>query len=503
MEVVLDMQRRTFLSYSRANKDFALKLARELKAEGLPVWLDQLDIPAGARWDREVEKALKESEVFMIILTPASTNSENVLDEIGYAIDNGKRILPVLLENCEVPLRLRRFQYVDFTSKSFDEGVQSAKELLEHIIAQLPSPPEGPANISSGQAVVTARNGLEAESASNRTASTAPPQGKFALQGVTLKLLGIAAVMIVIAGLAYSILSNRGKNNLLAPTSPPETAAILLPTSTLPAEVAITAPTPAPASTVTLAATPVPVLGIGSSMVSDKDGMVLWYVPASEFTMGSGESSSSNDAPAHQVTLDAFWIDETEVTIARYAKCVQAGACESPVYDPRNHYYAGDAQYDNYPVAFVNWSMASAYCTWAGRRLPTEAEWEKAARGANGSTYPWGDDAPSVIHLNFKPNGVGDAMPVGTYPDGASPCGALDMAGNVWEWVADYYARDYYTHSPSSNPQGPTDGTDSTARIVRGGSFDSNADGVKPSRRLLEEPGNTYRGVGFRCAQTP
>jgi hypothetical protein len=135
--MLLDTQRRTFLSYSRTNKDFALKLARELKADGLSVWLDQLDIPTGSRWDREVEKALKECEIFMIILTPASINSENVLDEIGYALDNGKRILPVLLENCQVPFRLRRFQYVDFTTKSFDEGVQSARSRMTNTPASL------------------------------------------------------------------------------------------------------------------------------------------------------------------------------------------------------------------------------------------------------------------------------------------------------------------------------------------------------------------------------
>ena len=135
-----EKQLKTFLSYSRANKDFAIKLAKELKSEGFYIWLDQLDIPAGARWDREVEKALEECEIFMIILTQASINSENVLDEIGYAVDSGKRFLPVMLETCNVPLRLRRFQYVDFTTKSFDEGVESAKELLRNLIAQTTIP---------------------------------------------------------------------------------------------------------------------------------------------------------------------------------------------------------------------------------------------------------------------------------------------------------------------------------------------------------------------------
>ncbi len=135
-----EKQRRTFLSYSRINKDFALKLAKELKSAGFLVWLDQLDIPTGARWDNELEKALEECEIFMLILTPAAIGSENVKDEIGYAIDNNKRILPILLENCNVPLRLRRFQYVDFTTMSYDEGVKSAKQLLTNLINEATVP---------------------------------------------------------------------------------------------------------------------------------------------------------------------------------------------------------------------------------------------------------------------------------------------------------------------------------------------------------------------------
>jgi len=132
----MENQRKTFLSYTRANKDFAIRLAKELKSEGFPIWLDTLDIPPGARWDVEVEKALVDCDIFMVIITQASSTSENVLDEIGYAIDTGKRLLPVLLEKSNIPLRLRRFQYVDFTDKNFDDGVQSAKDLLRNLIAQ-------------------------------------------------------------------------------------------------------------------------------------------------------------------------------------------------------------------------------------------------------------------------------------------------------------------------------------------------------------------------------
>jgi hypothetical protein len=125
-----------FISYSRVNKEFAARLAKDLRSAGYPIWFDLMDIPTGARWDDTVEKALRECSIFMIILTPASIASENVKDEIGYAIDHGKRILPVLLETCEVPLRLRRFQYVDFTAKSFEDGFTSARELLGGLVEQ-------------------------------------------------------------------------------------------------------------------------------------------------------------------------------------------------------------------------------------------------------------------------------------------------------------------------------------------------------------------------------
>ena len=135
-----EKQRLTFISYARDDADFALELARELKASGFLVWLDQLDIPTGARWDDEVQKALEQCEIFMVILTPNSIASNNVKDEIGYVIDANKRILPVLLENANIPFRLRRFQYVDFTNKSYNEGIDIAKQLLR----KLQDEPTGP-----------------------------------------------------------------------------------------------------------------------------------------------------------------------------------------------------------------------------------------------------------------------------------------------------------------------------------------------------------------------
>lgn len=209
MAMANEKQRKTFLSYSRASKDFAVKLAKELKTEGFSVWLDQLDIPAGARWDVEVEKALEESEIFMIIMTPGSISSENVRDEIGYAIDNGKHFLPVLLENCTVPLRLRRFQYVDFTTKSFDDGVESAKELLRNLIAQTTVPRgEIPAEPQDPIAQVDRELAVKAKV---KPAPTAATEKEPASRGLVIGI--VAVVLLVIAGIGYRALSKIGNNN--------------------------------------------------------------------------------------------------------------------------------------------------------------------------------------------------------------------------------------------------------------------------------------------------
>jgi len=154
-----EKQRLTFISYSRADKEFALGLARELRSSGFRIWLDQLDIPTGSRWDDEVEKALLQCEIFMVILTPNSIASNNVKDEIGYAIDSNKRIMPVLLENAILPFRLRRFQYVDFTSKSCEEGIDSAKQLLRNLLNEptLPNVPASPDTRSEGTSALIER----------------------------------------------------------------------------------------------------------------------------------------------------------------------------------------------------------------------------------------------------------------------------------------------------------------------------------------------------------
>jgi serine/threonine-protein kinase len=228
------------------------------------------------------------------------------------------------------------------------------------------------------------------------------------------------------------------------------------------------------------------------------DNAEMVFVPAGEFTMGSNDGDNT-EKPPHKVSLDDFWMDKLEVTNALYKKCVDAGKCSPP--NPtasvtRDSYY-GNAQFDNFPVIYVSWNDANAYCAWASKRLPTEAQWEKAARGTDARIYPWGN-AFDKEKLNSSEGGKADTTSVGSYPAGASPYGALDMVGNVWEWVADWFDEKYYQNLPAPNPTGATNGT---YRVLRGGSWDDDASYVRVADRNLYVPSNSDNYLGFRCAQ--
>jgi formylglycine-generating enzyme required for sulfatase activity len=262
--------------------------------------------------------------------------------------------------------------------------------------------------------------------------------------------------------------------------------------------------TPQPVKTNTPSLTE-PTLGIGSTMTG-KNGMTLLYVPAGEFTMGS-EDGSDDEKPVHTVSLEAFWIDQTEVTNAMFADFIneQGNQIEGDVTwvdagdsDVRIHLegdiWKADEGYAEHPVIEVSWHGANAYCSWADRRLPTEAEWEKAARGTDERVYPWGNDALSNSLLNYN-NVIGDTTEVGNYPAGASPYGALDMAGNVWEWVDDWY--DAYPGNTESNSY-----FGKTYRVLRGGSWGDNVFNVRSANHLGLDPSNASYGFGFRCSRS-
>lgn len=228
--------------------------------------------------------------------------------------------------------------------------------------------------------------------------------------------------------------------------------------------------------------------------VSPADEMVMLYVPAGEFKMGGTRHPDTR--PLRKVYLDDYWIDSTEVSNAMYARCVGEGVCDLPAKVKSLDSFLAQTELSDHPVVYVTWFDALVYCRWTGRRLPTEAEWEKAARGVDGRLYPWGYWEPNLLNYG---NLIGTTVPVNRFPFGASPYGALNMAGNVREWVWDWYGEDYYQQAPDRNPQGPELGEE---RVLRGGGYTDTNRRVRSNNRFKHEPDSPGYNRGFRCAQS-
>ena len=233
--------------------------------------------------------------------------------------------------------------------------------------------------------------------------------------------------------------------------------------------------------------------------IMGKDGAPMVLVPAGEFTMGS-DKGDDDESPIHRVYLNAFYLDKFEVTNGRFAKFVDAIQSEPPwgFADKETPVTSADQ-----PVRWVSWMDAMGYCLWVGKRLPTEAEWEKAARGTDGRMFPWGNDPPTLAHAVYglKEGGAEAISVIGDRDRGMSPYGAHDMAGNLYEWVMDWYAEDFYlnvANNTAVNPRGPSEGT---AKVQRGGSYINSPYRLRSSFRTKGDPTEQDPHVGFRCAQ--
>ena len=331
----------------------------------------------------------------------------------------------------------------------------------------------------------------------------------------------------------------------MAPTRPPAATvpspagarATALPTPTSepapsPAGV-LPAASPQPAPTITVALRPTSAgLALGQTRVREADGMVMVAVPAGQFRMGATDAElddvlrlcqqySGNcdrewfaaEQPAHTVSLKAFWLDKTEVTNAQFARFLNAQEPQAlkdlaewinlsdstAQVEKSGDGYQPKSGYAGYPVSLVSWAGAQAYCQWAGARLLTEAEWEYAARGPDSRIFPWGNEfEQSRLNYESRADGYEDLAPVGSFLNGASWCGALDMAGNVAEWVADWMGP--YKAEPQNDPQGPALGQ---YRVNKGGSFQSKVYETRGSARGAANPADLNRAIGFRCAAGP
>ncbi len=341
-------------------------------------------------------------------------------------------------------------------------------------------------------------------------------QGASAGQGVAIPWLyagvGVGAIVLLIAILGaiavVSAITQPTPTRIAFATPTVPVAPTVRPTDTLAprptvaatvtpsAAIATATVAPKPTAPATLPPTPAPPLGETRVI----GGAPMVFVPASEFTMGSN-SGAASEQPAHKVSLGGFWIDKHEVSVKLYQSCAGVGCPATPPGPNWKTNYFGDFQNVNNPVINVTWTEANAYCAAMGKRLPTEAEWEFAARGNDGRLYPWGNTwKPECAQYGWTPikGHYQTYADVDGYAICPSPAGALNMAGNVWEWVADYFDQNYYKDAPRENPKGPTSGRE---RIIRGGSVLEQPVDLRTTIRIPLGADTRRDNVGFRCAQ--
>ncbi len=529
---------RVFLCHASQDKPAVRELYSALKDEKwIDPWLDKAKILPGQDWEMVIEKAVDDSDVVIACLSNQSVTKEGFVQrEIRYEYDIALEkpedtifLIPLRLDDCNVPRKLRTLHWVNYfgseKENSYSDLLEAlklrheqklyleAKELAHKLAAEQAARDKATKEEKEkvvGEAkekIVSAYITEDIEEKPKKDALAKPftkvldpssllPQkvsdsprptkrmgkSKPKFRTVFISVVAIFLFLLISYEMGMNYLIKNIPLVTVTSTSLNETSTSELPTLE-PTETSI----------------PVRTLGIGSAITSEKDGMILVYVPEGEFTMGS--DLYSNEQPVHQVDLDAFWIDQTEATNAMYAKCVAANRCDPP--NATKSYthpsYYGNSEFDNYPVIYVSWNDALTYCTWADRRLPTEAEWEKAARGMDARTYPWGEGI-SCDKANYQSSCVGDTTAVNSYESGKSIYGAYDMVGNVWEWVNDWYSETYYQSSPLSNPFGPNSGQ---KRVLRGGPWYYDYLTARSSYRYWVTPANSGFLMGFRCVRSP
>ena len=434
-----------FISYSHDDTAYAHALADNLQNMGFEAWIDER-LDYGAQWPQELQKQLDSCSAFILIMTPRSYASEWVQSELQRAKRKLKPIFPLLLEGDEPWLSVESTQYYDVRGE-----VHPDAEFYSDLKKAMNSAPASQVPVPSNDPVKK-----------NLTKNSSKPSRGMLFAGGILFL-----VLVGLGGLLLSPLLRKGTN-----------------------------PEPATSS---------------SPVANGRYEMVL--VPAGEFTMGRSAADEvteclekfhpgcqldwfKDEEPIHTVQLTAFYIDQYEVTNAQYKACEDAGVCEpphSPASSTRQSYYR-NPEFDNYPVIQVSWDQARTYCQWRGARLPTEAEWEKAARGSDGRTYPWGEELNETF-ANFHWS-VGDTTAVGSYKNGKSPYGVYDMAGNVWEWVNSLLMP--YPYDSSDGRESLDSGG---LRVARGGGWGQDGDNsVSGSYRFGYDPDSTNIDRGFRCA---
>ena len=483
-----------FISYSSKDKPIADGICASLEAAGIRCWIAPRDITPGEDWPTSISAAITKSKVMVLVFSADSNSSKQVGNELSLAFNNNLVIIPFKIENIEPELGkqyyLARTHWLEAMNPPTLEQIQTLVETVRSVVSGM---------VTNG---VVQPSHLPMPSVSQPFTAK-----KRKFRWGFLWMAGV--LMLIVLGVLFW---PKIQGMLASPTAIPTKAATL---------------TDQPGSTATISPTITPTAtpGIGSTWVRPADGMVMVYVPAGEFNMGSN-NGDPDEQPVHPITLDPFWIDETEVTNRMYIGYLNSmlskiEISEGKVFIEEKKFritctMCGEGWVDQiawngsefsvYPGYEDHPSLAADrdYCEWVGARLPSEAEWEKAARGnLEGMDYPWGNEAPTcapgaINGAQFSDCG-GNTIEVGSFkPNGY---GIYDMAGNVWEIVNDWYDETYYSRSPGSNPPGPTSGV---KNILRGGAWDYAGDRMRSANRfngvsMDYQHYDSY--VGVRCAR--
>jgi formylglycine-generating enzyme required for sulfatase activity len=484
-----------FISYSSKDKIVADAVCGTLESKNIRCWIAPRDVLAGKPFAASLLNAIRESRVFVLVLSEESNQSMHVLREVSQAFDSGIPIIPFRIADIELSdemyYYIKSIHWLDAMSPPLERHLSKLVETMQALLS-----------VGEGQPSVPIAPSVDVPTTKHNV--------------FPVRLIVISAFFLLVGVFGWIFIQKT-----LSPSTSQvitqSTTEVQEPTSTVTvlqtAQAAdqSTSEVQGPTSIFTVTPEPTSLAG-GPDQFEDDFGIPMVLIPSGSFQMGS-EWGDDDERPEHRVYLDAFYIDIYEVTNELFARFlneignqVEGGESwleASRIIFQSSSGWVTDTRYDDHPVVMVSWYGASAFCEWRGVRLPTEAEWEKAARGGlEGKLYPWGDDLPiNAIGMENSAQ-FGDrgdtTVPVGSFsPNGY---GLYDMAGNVIEWVADWYMVNYYSDSPSENPKGPTI---SDAHVIRGGSWVNDAYELRVSSRHWGFPNAKYTNYGFRCVRSP
>ncbi|MBN8657701.1 MAG: SUMF1/EgtB/PvdO family nonheme iron enzyme [Anaerolineae bacterium] len=522
---------KVFLSYASQDKPLVRELSRRLAGEGwIDTWQDEKSLLPGQDWRVKIEEAVEDADAVIICLSNHSVTKEgHVQKELRYAREIALEkpedaifLIPLRLEDCEIPRGLRFYQWVDYFEEKKDASyialVASLKLRYEQKLKLEEEERLRKKQQELETAAKAAREKEEQEAAEReRIKADKEERKKIAKKKAELETVKreyengknepptrrqsvywFGGFIFLVLGIIFlSSLNSPSSAEQPTPENTQTQTIVTLSHNTTEASITKTPEATSTAVSITLAPTNLP------TEIIDAEGLKMRLVPAGEFKMGS-ENWESDEAPIHQVYLDAYYMDVYEVTNIAYIACVNTGYCYKPAYNyslSRTNYY-GYSEFNDFPVVYVDWTQASLFCSWRGASLPTEAQWEKAARGTDERIYPWGNEVDCSKANYFDETGGcnrTDTAKVGSYEDGKSPYGIYDLSGNVWEWVADWYSETYYQNSPLKNPSGPGLSGSQLFRVLRGGAWHNNA--MRSSNRLQYLQYASDWNIGFRCVK--